>query len=87
MGTGRSEYLRTVIRDGEPQWQLRCPGCGSWGDIDDDQLHGRVSVEHTVGTDDRGNYCSTGCGYHETVDWFTREAPHLIGLNDGGDDA
>lgn len=38
---------------------FRCPGCGTTGDIDDDQFHGRVSIE-----------CPTpGCGYHDTRDW------------------
>jgi hypothetical protein len=37
--------------------QLRCPGCGKWGDLDDDQLHGRVSTHHEE------------CGFHETRDW------------------
>lgn len=54
--------LRVVTRDGSPVWQLRCPGCGHWGDIDEDQLHGRVSCDHA------------GCGvcvcaWHETVDF------------------
>lgn len=52
------EMVRSVIRDGVPIWELRCPGCGTWGEIDDDQFHGRVSVWH-----------DPGCGYHETVDW------------------
>ena len=74
-GQGRSQNLRTVIRDGEPQWQLRCPGCAVWADIDLDQLHGHVSVEHSPGSDDRGYAGSTGCGYHETRDWWTEEMP------------
>lgn len=52
--------LRQVIRDGCPLWQLRCPGCGTWADIDDDQLHGRVTVDHTN---------QEGCWYHETHDF------------------
>ncbi len=54
--------LRTIIRDEEPVWQLRCPGCEQWADIDDDQLHGRISVLH-----------EPGCGFHETHDWFSEE--------------
>jgi hypothetical protein len=52
--------LRCRIRDGSPVYQLRCPGCGVWGDIDDDQRHGRVSVDHTN---------MDGCTFHETRDW------------------
>lgn len=39
--------IRQHLRDGAPVWQLQCPLCGRWGDIDDDQLHGRVSADHT----------------------------------------
>jgi hypothetical protein len=74
MGEGWGEYLRVVIRDGEPVFQLRCPGCGVWGDLDDDQLHGRVSTEHSAGSDDRGYASSSGCGFHETRDWFSEAA-------------
>lgn len=56
-----SARLRTVRRDGEIVWQFRCPSCGEWGDIDDDQLHGRVSIDHT----------DTGCEFHETHDLWT----------------
>lgn len=53
--------LRVRVRDGEEVVQLRCPGCGVWGDLDDDQLHGRVSVDHAA----------DGCpgGFHETHDF------------------
>jgi hypothetical protein len=47
--------LKHNILDGKPAVQLKCPKCGVWGYIDDDQYHGRVST-----------LCS--CGYHETVD-------------------
>ena len=41
------------------RWLLKCPGCGVRAEIDDDQLHGRVSV-----------LCTTaGCKYHETKNW------------------
>lgn len=50
--------IRSIISDGRPVWQLQCPGCGAWGEIDDDQLHGRVSVDHT----------DSGCSFHETHD-------------------
>ena len=36
----------------------QCPKCGQWADLDDDQFHGRISIE-----------CPTkGCDYHETHD-------------------
>lgn len=50
--------LRSVRRDGGIVWQLRCPACGQWADLDDDQLHGRVSMDHT----------DTGCAFHATHD-------------------
>jgi uncharacterized C2H2 Zn-finger protein len=53
-----SARLRSVRRDGEIIWTFRCPSCGEWGDADDDQLHGRVSIDHT----------DTGCEFHETHD-------------------
>lgn len=49
--------VRTVTRDGKPVRELKCPECGTWGEIDDDQFHGHVSVLHEE------------CGYHETVNW------------------
>lgn len=53
-GMGKTRY---VLRDGEIQWQFRCPlHAPGWGDIDDDQLHGRVSIQ-----------CfEDGCTFHET---------------------
>lgn len=44
------------------RWLFECPGCGTWAHLDDDQWHGRVSVDHA----------SMGCerGYHETHDYF-----------------
>jgi hypothetical protein len=38
-------------------WTLRCPGCGGRGTLDEDQVHGRVSVD-----------CD-GCSFHETFDF------------------
>lgn len=44
------------------RWTFACPGCGKEAYLDDDQWHGRVSVDHA----------SMGCpgGYHETHDYF-----------------
>jgi hypothetical protein len=51
--------VRRVQRNGELVLQLRCPGCGTWADLDDDQVHGRVNIECDAGT---------GCAFHETID-------------------
>lgn len=55
--------FRCVSRDGEIEWLFECPGCGQWASLDDDQWHGRVSVDHAA----------DGCagGYHETHDYLT----------------
>jgi len=45
--------LRCRKRDGGLIRQAQCPDCGIWGELDDDQYHGRVSM-----------LCE--CGYHET---------------------
>ncbi len=51
--------LKQIIFDGQPTMKLKCPACGTWGYLDDDQFHGRVSV-----------LCLTeGCMFHETVDF------------------
>lgn len=44
------------------RWLFECPGCQQWAYLDDDQWHGRVSVDHAA----------DGCpgGYHETHDYF-----------------
>lgn len=48
------EMKRTVL-DGNKEWKMKCPGCEAWGFIDDDQYHGRVSID------------CLECDYHETV--------------------
>jgi hypothetical protein len=35
---------RTVDRDGLNQGQARCPECGQWADLDQDQLEGSCSL-------------------------------------------
>lgn len=37
---------------------LKCPGCGEWGALDDDQYDGRISVA-----------TEPDCSYHETHDF------------------
>ena len=44
-----------VVRDGEFVRQYKCPGCQNWGDIDEDQFHGTVSID------------CPNCEYHETI--------------------
>ena len=48
------------------RWVFECPGCGTWAYLDDDQWHGRVSVDHS------GEVSPTGaiCQYHETHNYF-----------------
>ncbi len=46
--------LKHIKLDGKPAVKLRCPKCGVWAYMDDDQYHGKVSVD-----------CSN-CDYHET---------------------
>ena len=50
----RYETIRTFY-DGKPIIKFRCPGCGGWGSIDDDQYNGRVSIQ------------CTECEFHETI--------------------
>lgn len=47
---------RTITRDGVQVRQARCPGCDTWADVDEDQWHGRVSMD------------CVECDYHETHD-------------------
>ena len=58
---GALARYNAVTRDGVVGWLWECPGCGTWGNLDDDQWHGRVSVDHAA----------DGCpgGYHETHDF------------------
>ncbi len=48
------------------RWLFECPGCGTWAYLDEDQWHGRVSVDHSGEVSP-----STGaiCEYHETHDY------------------
>ena len=55
-----------VLRDDQPVWYLCCPGCGLQAEVDDDQLHGRVSID------------CPDCAYHETVD-LANTAPKIAG--------
>lgn len=59
-----TEYGRlNIVRDGDAhRVLLEIPGCGKWEPVNDDQLAGRVSVNH-------GAVCE--CGYHETHDFET----------------
>jgi hypothetical protein len=58
--------LRSVHRDGALVWQLRCPECHGWADLDEDQLHGRVSIDH-----------APECGFHETHDLWALAFPEV----------
>ena len=51
-----SLLLRKVRLDGKEIIKLQCPKCKIWATIDDDQFHGRVSLD-----------CPTeSCDFHET---------------------
>jgi hypothetical protein len=58
--------------DGKLRWWFECPGCGEWGPLSDDHLHGRESVDHA----------SHGCpaGYHKTHDFV---AAHPLVFENG----
>jgi hypothetical protein len=60
--------LRTVRRDDAMIWQFRCPECHHWGDIDDDQLHGRVSLDHTNCEHKADDRCP--CTFHQAHDLY-----------------
>jgi hypothetical protein len=82
-----------VTRDGEPVWKVACPGCGCIADLDDDQLHGRISTECACGKPEHVGFdrythpgaiatddqgeVQLGCGFHEVRDWFT-ESHHEV---------
>lgn len=53
-----ADDVRLVSLDGVLTWKLRCPACGTWGYLDDDQFYGRVSVR----------CAAPGCSFHETHD-------------------
>lgn len=65
--------LREELGITGPVWKLRCPACGVWGEIDDDQLHGRVSVDHTDYVRHRSEDPPEGfrCTFHETHDFHS----------------
>lgn len=50
--------IRQVNLDNQKTYKLRCPKCGVWGFLDDDQFNGRISI-----------LCD--CGFHETIDFKT----------------
>lgn len=41
--------------DGKPSIKFKCPGCDEWGNIDNDQFHGNVSID------------CVDCEFHDTV--------------------
>jgi hypothetical protein len=52
--------IKIVLRDGIFVKKVRCPQCGVWRDIDDDQYFGRVSM-----------LCD--CDWHETINLSLKE--------------
>lgn len=69
------QITRTPLGDSEsPLIRLRCPSCGTFAEIDEDQYRGRVSVE-----------CSTaGCAFHETHNFAVLERQALCKDDPGG---
>ena len=67
--TGELTEYRAVTRDGVPGWLWKCPGCGTWGNLDNDQWLGVVSVDHAA----------DGCsgGYHETHNFAADLEAHI----------
>ena len=66
---------RTPLGDSvSPLIKLRCPLCGTFADLDDDQYHGRISVE-----------CATpGCTFHESHNFSLLERQALCQDDPGG---
>jgi hypothetical protein len=52
---GKTYEIKRVQRDGKTVVKLKCPNCGVWGVIDEDQFWGKVSI-----------ICPE-CSLHETV--------------------
>lgn len=65
--------IKREIVDGVAVWSLQCPLCWCWGGIDDDQLHGRISTDHTDQGEGRPGSLIEGapCTFHETRDWLS----------------
>ena len=47
--------VKQVILENNLMWKFRCPVCGTWLYIDDDQYNGRVEIR-------------CGCRFYETID-------------------
>ena len=57
----RHPEIRSISLDGKLTPNVRCPKCGVWASIDDDQFYGRVSID-----------CMTpDCTYQETHNFNT----------------
>ena len=60
--------FKAVTLDGDPACKVKCPGCGIWAYIDDDQWYGKVSID------------CPNCSYHETHNF---SAEHGQGSKEG----
>lgn len=66
--------IKREIADGVATWSLQCPECWCWGDIDDDQLHDRISTDHSnLGLRGRPGSAAEGrdCTFHQTRCWLS----------------
>lgn len=66
LGTFREVHTKGPLED---RWIMQCR-CGVWAYMDDDQWHGRVSVDHT-------NSVAGICTYHETHDFAAVLGAHI----------
>lgn len=53
--------VKKVTLDKKVEWKFKCPGCGLLGFIDDEQYHGKVSIQ------------CPGCVFHMTIDLSKEE--------------
>lgn len=55
--------VRSVRQDGVIVWKVKCPRCLTWGEVDDDQWNGRVSLKCGE------RFLHRPCNWHETVNF------------------
>ncbi len=60
-----------VRRDDEMVWKFMCPGCGLVGEVDLDQVQGRVSID------------CPNCPFHETLRPKVIAGPMAVAEEDG----
>ena len=48
-----------MVKNKGAGWKLKCPKCGEWCYLDDDQFNGKISIYHDV----------DNCGFHKTINF------------------